>query len=633
MLDAMRVSDETDASPTRANDLSKPDECVAMEVEDHTEESKIAKKLNKVAKDSGDVRNIRMIKQIDMSLTTPSYVLGLGNDKVRAHNRSKLYSVLRKLVRRQNWKEASGVLNLVLRATTKDMCPRNNRIKYWTAMELVKQCKQDRVEDIEPVFNIWIKKFRKATGSAHKESIVLQLDFIRFLLTVQGGNAADLAARDLLQMRNFDSNPLSHMILGLTYYQCWYAHLPPEELLTKTDIIETHVESDQSGQRFDGLIRHSVGHSMASNNELENQHHYDSETSVMVDKKILHEVSHCEGRSAEMCGQRQPFQSQGFYLDSENSEDEENVDCHIDDKTSVFANQGLDPWLLPLKLPAIKGYKDFSRLRSRADDKVYKRAVEHLRLALCARPPVIAALVPLVQLLLLGDQVGKALQELEKFSSDSGTELAFRLKASILEHIDHSNYKEQISCYEGQMKKDPTCSHALGKLISLHREGEYESESLIEMIALHLDATFADYHTWKEFAVCFLELSRLEEDRLSICQDGDEHQHMQGVVTMRIPIIFKDTILSKNWIFRCKWWLNRHFGKKMCQEEIATGNLELLTYKAACASHMYGCEFEYVQNVHSFLARHEEKELLHFLQMHRQHSIGLYLNLVQKPAR
>ncbi|CAM8989752.1 unnamed protein product [Rhodiola kirilowii] len=387
-------------------------------------------------------------------------------------------------------------------------------------------------------------------------------------------------------MRNFDSNPLSHMILGLTYYQCWYATLPLEERLTKTDIFETRVEPDQSGQTFDSLIRHSVGHSMASNNELENQHHYDSfflinqhhydsETSVMVDKKILYEVSdsQCEGRSAEMCGQRQPFQSQGFYLDSENSEDKENVDCHIDDKTSIFANQGLDPWLLPLKLPAIKGYKDFSRLRSRADHKDYKRALEHLRLALCARPPVIAALVPLVQLLLLGDQVGKALQELEKFSSDSGTALAFRLKASILEHIDHSNYKEQISCYEGQMKKDPTCSHALGKLISLHREGEYESESLIEMIALHLDATFADYHTWKEFAVCFLELSRLEEDRLSICQDGDEHQHMQGVVTMRIPIIFKDTILSKNWIFRCKWWLNRHFGKKMCQEEIATGGV------------------------------------------------------------
>ncbi|CAM8943690.1 unnamed protein product [Rhodiola kirilowii] len=71
----------------------------------------------------------------------------------------------------------------------------------------------------------------------------------------------------------------------------------------------------------------------------------------------------------------------------------------------------------------------------------------------------------------------------------------------------------------------------------------------------------------------------------------------------------------------------------MCQEEIATGNLELLTYQAACCSHMYGCEFEYVQNVHNILAKNEEKYLLHFLQMHKQHSVGFYLNLLQKPAR
>uniref|UniRef100_A0A7N0ZR57 Uncharacterized protein n=1 Tax=Kalanchoe fedtschenkoi TaxID=63787 RepID=A0A7N0ZR57_KALFE len=625
----------------------------AMEVDEdgaeEAEEPNVGKSKSKTAvvnnlEDVNKIRvarRMRMIKHIVMSLTTPSYVLGLGNQKVRAHNRSKLFSVLRKLVRQQNWKEASGVLSLVLRATSKDMCPRNNRLKYWTAMELVKRCKRDRVVEIDRFFNVWMKKFKNSTTSVLDESIALQLDFILFLLNVGEESSAIVAAKDLQQMRNYASNPLSNVILGLTYYQSWYSSLPSEERLTKADIFDTLVESDHSGPKFDSLMRYSIGCSIAANNEPEDQEHYDSETSVMINKEVLHEAtgSPCEGRLAEAAADSereifsQPFQSQGFYLDSDNSSpenSEEAINYHINEHISIFATQGLDRWLLPLRLPTLKGPKDFSRFKSQAEHKDYVRAVEHLCRALHSKPPVPAALVPLVQLLLLGDQVGKALQELEKFLSNSGTALGFRLKASILEHFDHNNYADQIFSYECLMKKDPTCSHALGKLITLHHEGEYDSDSLIEMIALHLDATYPDYLPWKEFAICFFELTRFEEDRLSVCQDGNQHEQVQGVTT-RIPKIFKDPKLAKSWIFRCKWWLNRHFGKKMVQEEIRVGHLELLAYKAACASHMYGRDFEYVQKAHSFLAN-ENKELLQFLQMHLQHSVGFYLNILRKPG-
>lgn len=152
------------------------------------------------------------------------------------------------------------------------------------------------------------------------------------------------------------------------------------------------------------------------------------------------------------------------------------------------------------------------------------------------------------------------------------------------------------------------------------------------MIALHLDATNGELYSWKEFAICFFELSRIEEDRLSVRQTGNDHELAQPV-SLRIPKIFKDPKSAKTWIFRCKWWLNRHFGSKKRHEDITSGDSELLTYKAACASHMYGRDFNYVQNAYSLLEENAETELLQFLQSHMQHSIGFYSNVYKKSRR
>ena len=60
------------------------------------------------------------------------------------------------------------------------------------------------------------------------------------------------------------------------------------------------------------------------------------------------------------------------------------------------------------------------------------------------------------------------------------------------------------------------------------------------------------------------------------------------------------------------------------------GDLQLLAYKAACASHMYGQEFHYVVKAHSHLEKENDRNLLSFLDLQRQISIGLHQKFQQK---
>lgn len=46
-----------------------------------------------------------------------------------------------------------------------------------------------------------------------------------------------------------------------------------------------------------------------------------------------------------------------------------------------------------------------------------------------------------------------------------------RLQASLLEHFDSGNYVKLCKCFEDILKKDPTCSDSLSRLVLMHRRG------------------------------------------------------------------------------------------------------------------------------------------------------------------
>lgn len=107
----------------------------------------------------------------------------------------------------------------------------------------------------------------------------------------------------------------------------------------------------------------------------------------------------------------------------------------------------------------------------------------------------------------------------------------------------------------------------------LYIAGNCSSESLLEMIALHLDAVFAEYKTWREFALCFLKVSQKDEDRMSVCLNGNEGGQKQqfSVRQNRIPKLFIHGKSGRAWKLRYRWWLRRHFSRSMLSSDITTG--------------------------------------------------------------
>ncbi|KAL5979175.1 hypothetical protein ACLOJK_019073 [Asimina triloba] len=163
--------------------------------------------------------------------------------------------------------------------------------------------------------------------------------------------------------------------------------------------------------------------------------------------------------------------------------------------------------------------------------------------------------------------------------------------------------------------------------------GIYNVELLVGMIALHLDATYATCDIWGEFASCFLELEALtrfpyEDDQMSTNREMDDDNSMQMRFSPnRIPKLFAKAQEIKMWRLRCRWWATRHFSKNACLLEKQAGDWQLLTFKAACASHLYDEKFEYAASVYNILEEENDTGRLSFLQMHFGRSIKLLGNL------
>ncbi|CAN6928106.1 unnamed protein product [Brassica oleracea] len=211
----------------------------------------------------------------------------------------------------------------------------------------------------------------------------------------------------------------------------------------------------------------------------------------------------------------------------------------------------------------------------------------------------------LIQILGLVDEAMKVVEEMCNKVHDIKP---FRIKAAMMEKFHHKS-EMLAKCYEDILKIDPTCVTTLKKLIVMSKEVGYGRESLIEMIALHVEASFPGAEIWKEFAeVLILVFENGDEDRMSVCFNGSGEEGSQQTYSVRynpIPRMFTDTSTS-SWTLRAKWWLNRHFSPEILEAEMrnGTGDLEmmrLMSYKAACASRIYGPEFGYVTKVYGLL--------------------------------
>ncbi|KAG8364888.1 hypothetical protein BUALT_Bualt18G0045400 [Buddleja alternifolia] len=586
----------------------------------------------------------RKIKGALLASNKPSYCLkqGVGSlqcggESLRSQHRKRLWRLLKKLLRRHNWVEASGVLSVLLQGTGRDQSLSRNRAKYSAALELLSYIKGETISSrkIQSVYELWMKKLGPLKNWSAKDRFAVQLEFI--LTCLQRGSTGDAhqAALCLMQERGFDSDAVSNLVVGLAFCQLWYSGIPKELQLTELDSFGT----PQSGLPVDGIHRpidYSKENDVFEAGEGSSRLQSDSNPSIANDKDLLEDDGK-EPMDVDDSVKRETShpssQPQEFYMKS--AEEDELSDHSFPDYSgdlphaSIFYTQGLPPWLLPLKLPSFhENLEDAISMHRKLHDNYYKSALKHLRVALYSTPPILEAFHPLIQMLLLGDQVHEALDELENLFHSSDTVLQLRLKASLLENFDGGNYVKLCTCVEDILKKDPTCSVSLAKLVLMHKRGDYDTQNLVEMIALHLDATYGVCDTWKELASCILKLSQCEEDRVSTCYDGSGRYSQECLDNSnKIPDFFTKGESGKSWRFRSRWWLNRHFHNRILMSDIASGDLKLLTNKAAAASHLYGRHFKYVVKATECIEKENDMELYSFLQTHILNSIGFYVKI------
>ncbi|KAH1214768.1 hypothetical protein GmHk_13G036055 [Glycine max] len=538
------------------------------DTEDDTKVVKKSKQKQRKRKVEKDGKREKEAKRIFLSLTKPLLVLGLDPKPLRLEHRARLRHLLRRLVNRQQWVAASGVLSAYMKGTLNDTSPHTNRLKFWLVseqalLELLKHVENHSINTtrIKNLYDIWSKKIGSMKTWPVESRYAVHLEFMVFCLL--RGHAEDAYHLALcLEQEKGDIGPMLKMMMGLTFYELWYSSIPKEFQVRNSDQFHLQENSDMEEASFSNENVQSERYNSVESHMADSQSRRDSDASVM--------------------------------------------------------NGGLDLWLLPLRFSDEHSFEDFVYSQRNQPNHHYKNAVKYLQLALRSEPSASAALLPLIQLLLMGGHVDEALNMLEKQCCNSASVLPIRARAALLEHFDGNNSLLLRSCFEDMLKKDPTCSDALAKLIKMHQNGDYSLESLLEMIALHLDATDAEYNTWRVFSSCFLRLSSYEDE------------HKQHCALNKTPKLFTDGISGKSWRLRCRWWLTRHFSNRKLESEIEAGDLQLLTYKAACASYMYGWEYSYVTKAYSHLEKENGNELLLFLDEYRGNSFGIYQKFQKK---
>ncbi|KAL3820060.1 hypothetical protein ACJIZ3_005965 [Penstemon smallii] len=580
---------------------------------------------------------------------TPSYCLKQGfgtsfqrdgGESLRSEHRKRLWRLLNKLMKRQNWAEASGVLSVLLQATVNDKSASRNRVKYSAALELLSHINGESIssERSSSFYNLWLKKIGHRKNWAPKNKFAVKLESIIFSLQhalqhgiTDGTSYGKIKKLTFIRMIDYrlENYPLSDFVRGLMLYHLWYyfrskgsfetsmqSEMPTDGIhesfgnSRENDAHEERGANSSTEMPTDG-IHESFGNSRE--NDAHEERGANSSTTVHIDSNTF--VDNLSKETSQPS-----FQSQETHMHGYNDNSFSNYSGDFP-PASIFDTRGMPPsWLLPLKPDSHENLEvdDKSDLQNK-----YELALKHLHVALHSTPPVNEAFHPLIQMMLLNDQVDEALKELENLSHSSATVLQLRLKANVLEHFDVGNYLELSTCFDDILKKDPTCRDSLAKLVILHQHGYYDTQNLTDMLATHLDATYGTRDTWKELASCFLKLSLCEEDRGSICCDATYHYSREDVDNSnKIPELF---INGKSvWKSRCKWWLDRYFHNDILLSDIASGDLELLTYKASTASYLYGRRFRYVFKVTECIEKEDNMELYSFLQMHINNSIGFY---------
>lgn len=146
-----------------------------------------------------------------------------------------------------------------------------------------------------------------------------------------------------MQEREFRTDPISNLVVGLTFCQEWYTAIQKEFPDIDLDGFYTPNQSEMLESRFDMSIENSKGYVADEVEEANYPIRRDSDTSVRIDKEIGSEevVNQHQQVSMDVDQQRktphQIYEPQGFYVSAEtDGREEPSVSGHL----SIFYAHG-----------------------------------------------------------------------------------------------------------------------------------------------------------------------------------------------------------------------------------------------------------------------------------------------------
>eukprot|EP01018_Ginkgo_biloba_P031256 Gb_18239 [translate_table: standard] len=559
-----------------------------------------------------------------------------GTDLLIPYHNYRLRCVLAELISQHRWKESTGVLSVLLTGSVRDNYFFRHQCKYWAAMEVLRQVEgvQGNAMRFKRIYGLLKNKQPAPKRSINKKlRPAVQLEMALHLISQGDHQGALDATKLLMQESQFRDDPVANMVQGLILHQHWYNSVVEELQLTQHGFntpsqgmeVDSLDDSSESSESVEDLHPHVPRES----NKNEDLMMLDSDSSIgnakefpkdSGDYSLRKRHNGCSGQGTLK------HRVRGFYEVS----DEEVSSSHeggISQAMAVRCSSDLDRGLFPIQLPRTHEHVKYIIPMQRKNTRDFRLdALKYFQIAISSSPPIFAALLPFLQLLLANGQVKKAWKELEKFCRNSNHLLPFSLRARLAESLSPKNSLLLARCYEEILQKNPASGHSIKRLVKLHKKGDYETESLVEYIGLHLDATYGSANIWSELASCFLKIQaecqlEHEKDRISTEHDmnNSDAGHEYFTLANQFPRMFLKSEIRSTWKLRCRWWASRHFSNK--QQEI--GDRKHITFKAACACHILGPKFGYVHEIYVLLEKEEEDNMLSILKSHIQHSLRL----------
>ncbi|WVZ81782.1 hypothetical protein U9M48_029124 [Paspalum notatum var. saurae] len=570
-------------------------------------------------------------------------------------NRRRLGRILHELAGAHQWRDAASVVSTLLRGYRKPDSFEETRRIFVVAMEIHKQLaegssvrqggRSSYYLRTQKLFNVWMRKLIWFPSSPKKYLVTLELAL--FHLSQGNIDNAHITTRTLIAKDSLQTHPVVNLIHGLILFDKWYSGLPKDMQVKEFEVYDE-----------------SCDISMKSNGCEETDLLDDSDDkSIYVDDSSLPTCSsECsinnEDTDRKMNGKPSYIHPKEEMdpLESQVNENFRSIFLNTSDGPSC----GLEKSLLPLRLKLPTGDSDdcfdkYWKYKS-TPNTLYEEAEKCLRFALYSNPPVIAALLPLIQefvpafepgmvievasapgfsglpILLLGDKLKDALDELEKACISSTTALPFRLRGRLLEEYDQNQVSTISSCYEEALRRDPTCRYSMERLIRMHRKGYYNTIQLFEAIAIHLDSVDGKPYIWEELVSCFL---RLFSDNTADYEDCISCTSSQGDQALgsfsKFSSVFFERLTRESWKARCRWWMHHHFSQNAYISDTSTGDCKLVASKAACAAHLFGPEFPYVKAAGSYITKQEALDEISLLVRNKQNSVRL-LETLEKLA-